>query len=218
MSFIAGLRVSAKLFLTSSKETAASCGLYFLSCCLFHLSRQESHNNDHYFRVLGCRCGLVNNILWTFIVSRLALGNWFSGRTICWRVLACVATLAAGYGRRETGRRLDGHRIHRHDFANLNLQEPIEKYWAQGRSFLLFMIGMAALFAVAAAPLIESTLPGIGIPVSIGGILLIVMGLLQLGITTQGLRVILGLLTTLSGFEILYAAMEGSVWWPPYWS
>ena len=36
------------------------------------------------------------------------------------------------------------------------------------------------------------------------------MGLLQLGITTQGLRVILGLLTTLSGFEILYAAMEGS--------
>ena len=37
------------------------------------------------------------------------------------------------------------------------------------------------------------------------------MGLLQLGTTTQILRVILGLLTTLSGFEILYAAMEGSI-------
>ncbi len=36
------------------------------------------------------------------------------------------------------------------------------------------------------------------------------MGLLQLGMTTQVLRVILGLLTTFSGFEILYAAMEGS--------
>ena len=93
---------------------------------------------------------------------------------------------------------------------NLHLQEPTDKYWTQGRSFLLFMIGMAALLAVAAAPLIESTLPGIGIPVVVGGILLIAMGLLQLGMTTQVLRVILGLLTTLSGFEILYAAMEGS--------
>ncbi len=93
---------------------------------------------------------------------------------------------------------------------NLHQQEPTDKYWTQGRSFLLFMIGMAALLAVAAASLIESILPGIGIPVVIGGILLIAMGLLQLGMTTQVLRVILGLLTTLSGFEILYAAMEGS--------
>ena len=93
---------------------------------------------------------------------------------------------------------------------SLHQQEPTEKYWTQGRSFLLFMIGMAALLAVAAASLIESVLPGIGIPVVIGGILLIAMGLLQLGMTTQVLRVIMGLLTTLAGFEILYAAMEGS--------
>jgi hypothetical protein len=72
------------------------------------------------------------------------------------------------------------------------------------------MVGMAALLAVAAAPRIEGVLPGMGIPVAIGGILLTTMGLLQLGMTTQILRVILGLLTTLSGFEILYAAMEGS--------
>ena len=89
-------------------------------------------------------------------------------------------------------------------------QEPIEKYWTQGRAFRLFMVGMAALLAVAAAPHIEAVLPGMGIPVAIGGILLTTMGLLQLGMTTQILRVILGLLTTLSGFEILYAAMEGS--------
>jgi len=89
--------------------------------------------------------------------------------------------------------------------------ESIEKYWTQGRTFRLFMIGMAALLALAAASIIESILPGIGIPVVIGGVLLTSMGLLQLGMTTQILRVILGLLTTLSGFEILYAAMEGSV-------
>ena len=90
------------------------------------------------------------------------------------------------------------------------IQEPIEKYWTQGRAFRLFMVGTAALLATAAAPRVEEILPGTGITVAVGGILLIAMGLLQLGMTTQVLRVILGLLTTLSGFEILYAAMEGS--------
>ncbi|MFZ1039731.1 MAG: hypothetical protein WCA79_05130 [Anaerolineales bacterium] len=90
-------------------------------------------------------------------------------------------------------------------------QEPIEKYWTQGRTFRLFMVGMAALLAVATAPRMEEILPGTGIAVAVGGILLTAMGLLQLGMTTQVLRVILGLLTTLSGFEILYAAMEGSI-------
>ena len=88
--------------------------------------------------------------------------------------------------------------------------EPMEHYLTQSRAFRLFMISMAALLAAAAAPRIETVLPGIGIPVAVGGILLIAMGLLHLGLTTQILRVIFALLTVLSGFEILYAAMEGS--------
>ena len=88
--------------------------------------------------------------------------------------------------------------------------EPMEKFWMQSRAFRFFMISMAALLAVAASTRIEAVLPGIGIPVAVGGVLLIAMGLLQLGMTTQVLRVIFGLLTALSGFEILYAAMEGS--------
>ena len=44
-----------------------------------------------------------------------------------------------------------------------------------------------------------------------GAMLLIGMGLLHLGVTTRPLRVLLGLLTTLSGFELLYAAVENSV-------
>jgi hypothetical protein len=44
-----------------------------------------------------------------------------------------------------------------------------------------------------------------------GAILLIGMGLLHLGMTTRPLRVLIGLLTTLSGFELLYAAVENSV-------
>jgi hypothetical protein len=44
-----------------------------------------------------------------------------------------------------------------------------------------------------------------------GTIILIGMGLVHLGMTTRPLRVLLGLLTTLSGFELAYAAVENSV-------
>jgi hypothetical protein len=36
------------------------------------------------------------------------------------------------------------------------------------------------------------------------------MGLLQLGTSAQPFRVVLGLLTVLAGFEIIYAAVESS--------
>jgi hypothetical protein len=44
-----------------------------------------------------------------------------------------------------------------------------------------------------------------------GGLILICMGVLQLGMTTRPLRVVVGLLTMLSGFEVLYAVVESSV-------
>ncbi|HTX80323.1 MAG TPA: hypothetical protein VMC62_11670 [Longilinea sp.] len=43
------------------------------------------------------------------------------------------------------------------------------------------------------------------------GFILIGMGLLQLGMTMEPPRVIVGLLTVLSGFEVIYAAVENSV-------
>jgi hypothetical protein len=50
-----------------------------------------------------------------------------------------------------------------------------------------------------------------GFPVTAGSLLLIGMGLLHLGITSYILRVVIGLMTVISGFEILYSAVEGSV-------
>jgi hypothetical protein len=44
-----------------------------------------------------------------------------------------------------------------------------------------------------------------------GAMLLIGMGLIQLGMSTRPLRVLLGLLTTLSGFDLIYAAVENSI-------
>ncbi len=50
-----------------------------------------------------------------------------------------------------------------------------------------------------------------GSAVTIGSLFLIGIGLLQLGITADVLRVTVGLMTVLCGFEILYSAVEGSV-------
>jgi len=44
-----------------------------------------------------------------------------------------------------------------------------------------------------------------------GGILLVGLGLLQLGLTEEALRVGLGLLTMISGFEAVYSALEPSL-------
>ena len=44
-----------------------------------------------------------------------------------------------------------------------------------------------------------------------GSLVLLSMGILQIGISTHPARVIIGLFTFLSGFEILYASMESSV-------
>lgn len=45
----------------------------------------------------------------------------------------------------------------------------------------------------------------------LGSFLLIGTGLLQLGMTIQPQRIIFGLLTVLSGFEVIYAGLENSV-------
>lgn len=85
-----------------------------------------------------------------------------------------------------------------------------EQSWPEGRLFRIFAAALILLTIVSATPRVSLTLPGIGVQEIIGGLLLIGMGLLHLGITAQPLRVILGLLTVLAGFEILYAAVESS--------
>ncbi|PKN83161.1 MAG: hypothetical protein CVU46_17535 [Chloroflexi bacterium HGW-Chloroflexi-8] len=73
---------------------------------------------------------------------------------------------------------------------------------------VLWIVIMLVIFAL---------IPGISlwIPISnqllIGSFLLIVIGLLQLSMTIQSYRIIFGLLTVLSGFEIVYAGLEDSV-------
>ena len=89
--------------------------------------------------------------------------------------------------------------------------EPQETSWPQGRAFRLFMAGMIFVLAAGLTPRVESFLAGIEAPVITGAILLAGIACLQLGTSSHVTRIIPGLLTFLAGFEVFYAAVEGSI-------
>jgi hypothetical protein len=92
---------------------------------------------------------------------------------------------------------------------NAMQEQESEKVWLQGRSFHIFAAGMVvtATFAFSLRGVTWLTL---SLPVTWGALLLIGLGLLHLGITSDPFQVVVGLLTALAGFEVLYAAVESS--------
>jgi hypothetical protein len=76
--------------------------------------------------------------------------------------------------------------------------------------FRLLVASLVWIVVLLASPALVSAIR-IPVPVAQGALLLVGMGLLHLGITTRPLRVLLGLLTVLAGFEMIYAAVERSV-------
>lgn len=94
--------------------------------------------------------------------------------------------------------------------TNLEQNEQ-DAFYPRGASFRVILIGIVAFVAAGATPRIEAAIPGLGLPVIAGGILLIGAGVAHLGVTSDLLRVSLGLLTMLSGFEIIYAAVESAI-------
>jgi hypothetical protein len=95
--------------------------------------------------------------------------------------------------------------------AHLNSNPPKdpEGSWPQGRLFRIFTAGIF-ITTTFALSLNASNWLGIGIPIVWASLLLIGIGLLQLGTSIQPFRVILGILTILAGFEVLYTAVESS--------
>jgi hypothetical protein len=76
-----------------------------------------------------------------------------------------------------------------------------------------FRFFAAAILTLAISSLMrhsESWLSMISTPIRWGSFMLVAIGLLQISLTSYPLRVIMGLLTVLSGFEIIYAAIETS--------
>ena len=77
--------------------------------------------------------------------------------------------------------------------------------------FRLIAAILAGLFAISGSARLVIWLPEINLQAAYGAMILISLGLLHLGLTNHAFRVILGLLTILSGFEILYAAIVSSI-------
>ncbi|GAB4545053.1 MAG: hypothetical protein Fur002_18850 [Anaerolineales bacterium] len=80
-----------------------------------------------------------------------------------------------------------------------------------GRFFGFIFTGVIVLVAAGASVQVEAFVPGLEIPVIVGSLLLITAGILQLALTSDILRAMIGLLSMLAGFEIMYAAVENSI-------
>ncbi len=80
-----------------------------------------------------------------------------------------------------------------------------------GSWFRLILMCIVALVTIGATTRIEAAIPGLGLQVIAGSLLLIGAGVVHMGVSSDLLRVILGLITMLTGFEILYAAVESSI-------
>ncbi len=79
-----------------------------------------------------------------------------------------------------------------------------------GRLFRLLAAGMTLFVVYSLAGPLQTRIPA-PLPVLLGGLALLAMGLLHLSMTRSPLRMVIGLLTLMAGFEILYAAIETSV-------
>lgn len=90
-------------------------------------------------------------------------------------------------------------------------EEKEDAFLLRGQRFRVILICIVALVAVGSTPRIEASIPGLGLQVIAGSLILIGAGVVHLGVTSDTLRVILSLLTLLTGFEILYAAVESSI-------
>jgi len=81
----------------------------------------------------------------------------------------------------------------------------------RGRLFRLFAAGIVLVIVSSVTPRVDAIMADSGFAITSGSLVLIGMGLLHLGVSNHILRVSIGLMTILSGFEILYSTVESSI-------
>jgi len=89
-------------------------------------------------------------------------------------------------------------------------EETTERASQPGWAFRLLAGLLVWIVMIFLEPAMAAVIPG-SPSIRLGGMALIGMGFVQLGISSRPGRVVLGLLTFLAGFEILYSALEKSV-------
>ncbi len=128
--------------------------------------------------------------------SRLVAG-WIAGAVIGMALVSLP----------EDARALETGNITRRDSSSgRNIPQDL----LTGRLFRLLAAVLVVLIVLSMLNTVIKWMPELNVGQALGGLTLIGMGLLQLGFTARTFHTILGLLTLLSGFQILYAAVEVS--------
>lgn len=153
--------------------------------------------------VLICSGGILLRGRWRWIIGYLAfqfLGTFILVMTE-WNVSLASVMLVAGW----MACAILG-------IAHLNREDDPETQttsWNQGRLFRLAAIGIVIVVSFIGSRSLGGWL-GLPVPAAWGALLLIGMGLFNLGVSSSPFRVIVGLLTALAGFNVIYAAVESS--------
>lgn len=94
--------------------------------------------------------------------------------------------------------------------SQLNLGEELPVSDLAGRIFRGFVMIFGIIVAFSILPAAEQWIP-IERSLLTGGLILLISGLIQLGLTGNPFRLSIGLLTFLAGFEMIYAGLVSSV-------
>jgi len=140
---------------------------------------------------------------WRFFLIALAVQyiGVFWLVSLNWPLGLAAVKLVVGWmaGAMLAANRLDEEFVEKNVLANLS-----------GKIFRVLAAIVIWVLMFSVAPTFQTWIPGQD-EVLWGGLVLIGAGLLQLGMFNSPLRVSLGLLTVLSGFEILYSVVENSI-------
>jgi hypothetical protein len=151
-----------------------------------------------------CSAGLLTSRSWRWSLGLLA-AEYLAGFLLIlahWPLTMAASRLVAGWMAAVV---LGMTHLHLPDRA------ASESSWPEGRLFRVFAAALVLMAVSAAANSLGAWLPDAALPIRWGGLVLIGLGLLHLGMTLDPLRVILGLLTSLLGFEVLYSTVENSI-------
>ncbi len=94
--------------------------------------------------------------------------------------------------------------------SQINLGEELPQTDLSGRIFRGFVMIFGVVVAFSVLPAAETWIP-VAPSLLNGGLILLISGLIQLGLTSNPFRLSIGLLTFLAGFEMIYAGLVSSV-------
>lgn len=145
---------------------------------------------------------------WRWIILTLALQyiGVFILVSLRWPLEMAAATIVAGW----MASAVLGFAINEAVTSTPSVWQRTENFSPSGRLFRLLASGLVAITVLSISPRLVEWVESIGTIQAVGASTLIGMGLLHLGLTAQPFRVGIGLLTFLSGFEILIAAVDVS--------